>query len=187
MAQHDCDICSGAGKIRLPVYGRVPAVYSDSGEITAKPAETSRTFACPQCGPKVEHERIALVYARATCAAEFVNEPGYDEHVKRDAAHRLADELLKGGFITYARSSVDELRRTFKITSKLGVVSPSAVATMETRIAERQGDVAAKVVDEAVRLIDTWGSYYGRETVTKSEAARFVREALRNVTSNRET
>lgn len=145
--------------------------------------ETSRTYACPECGPKVEHERIALYYTEDDASSVYIGETGYQEAVSRRSAHAFVDMLLRDGYIKQMSGPVDKDRMTYTIRSELGVVSPSVVATLEARIAERQGEVAAKVADEAIRLIDHWGSHYGTTTVRKDEAARFVREALKNVTS----
>jgi hypothetical protein len=184
MARYDCDVCGGSGSIALPLRQKLAAFASGAGDI-APIRNTSRTYACPECGPSVDQQRIALLYTSQSVAAHEtqMGDGRFRTAMLRDAAHAFVDLLLAGGYIKQSEGPLDKDRRQFEIRSELGVVSLSVVATLKARIAERQGEVAALVADEAVRLIDQWGSHYGHATLRKDEAARFVREALKTVTS----
>lgn len=182
MTRSDCDICGGSGSIRLPVRAKMSARYSDYNS-SIEPTQSSRTYACPECGPSIDQERIALLYTKQDVSAHpsYMNDDRYHEAMLRDAAHCFVDMLLRDGYIKQERGSVDTDKMVYEIRSTLGVVSPSVVASMEARIAERQGEVAVEVANEAMRLINHWGSHYGTTTLSKVEACRFVQEAVRSI------
>jgi hypothetical protein len=152
--------------------------YESDSKISPSSVETARAFPCPECAPKVDHERIALVYSEVQASAQYSAEPEYQAAILRDAAHAIVDELLRGGYIKQVVGDLDNMSMSNPIRCTLGVVSPSVVATMEARIAERQGEVADRVAEEAKRLIGVWGSHYGHTTLTKDQACRSVSEAL---------
>lgn len=174
--RHDCEICQGSGKIRLPIYRRAVAVAFDGAPMLE---ESSRSYACPECGGDgVPHDRIAIVTRHHDVVAHDEGGEDYIRHMTMAAAHRLIDQLLRGGFIRFEKGPHDPLLMTYPVRATVGVVSLGHVASMERRIAHHQEAVAREVVAEAAKQINSWGAYYGDTTVHKAQAVDSLHSAL---------
>lgn len=188
MARRDCDICRGSGCIILPVYHRLSMGRvgdADMRVASASLVDTRREYPCPECSDRVDETRVALVTAQHDAPSIYRNEPGFMEHVSRTCARALVDQINTGGFISIKTGPVDERSMTFRARATLGVISKTAVASLEDRVAARQFDMAEKVVAEAKRLISVWGRDYGDENILKSRAYSSVNEALAVVAAKR--
>lgn len=181
----DCDICDGSGYIRLPVRPRVSAVTTESTDVQVSPSPSTRTYPCPQCANVVSDDHVKVLDYNMMVDALYMSNQNYLPEMKRAAAHAMADRLAADGFVTYRISKDEDAFGKKRLRAELGVVSPAHVATLEARIAERQAEVATEVANEARRLIDNWGSYYGQTGLSKSDAYREIGEALKNVLRRR--
>ncbi len=171
-----CDVCRGARVIRLPFYRSVVAF-----EVTApKLEESHREYACPECSGIAKEDRIAVLDTHSEVSTH-IDDPGFQEHARRQAAHMLVEHLLKGGFIDFTQGRSDPQKMTRSLVATLGVVAKGPVASIEQRATERGMALANAVADEAINQIDNWGSYYGRPVIGKSEATDFIREAMKRV------
>jgi len=177
--RHDCEICRGAGKVRLPISLRLMAAASLE-MAPSEPVESSREYPCPECSDVVRLERVQAA-REETLVASYIKEPRFIEHVQHVLAHQLAGFLLKHGYIKFERGPEDTQQMRFAMRATVGVVRPGQLDNLEERIAERQTEVAQEVVGEAQRQIDNWGSYYGHADILKRDAMRFVGEALQTV------
>lgn len=177
-----CDICRGSRTIRLPIYRPVPVVFAASAAV--KIEETSRVFACPECGDNVDQERVAVLDTHVMVDSH-IDDPGFQDHARRAAAHRLVDHLLSGDYITFERGRTDDRNMSYPVVATLGVVSKGKIATLEARIAERQDQLATVAAEEAIRQIDNWGSQsrYTGPDISKRRAAEFIREAVKRVSA----
>ncbi len=174
--KRDCEICRGAGLIRLPLYRHAAVNYGQDGPVSIE--ESSRTYPCPECANTIPQERLAVLQSH-TLVDSRINDPRFAQHVKSGAAHMLVDELLKNGFITFARGPDDNGQMAYPMVATIGVVSPKHVANLEDRIAERQAIIATELADEAVKQISNWGSFYSGPDygiITKSRAIELVRQ-----------
>lgn len=181
--RHDCDVCRGSQKIRLPVWPSLSATairHEDSAIVTV----SHREYPCPECADVTRLERVQAA-REETFAASYIKAEGFIEHVKDGLAHQLAGYLLRNGFIRFERGPEDEQEMRFAMRATVGVVRPNQLDNLEERIAERQTEVAQEVVAEAERQINNWGSYYGHRDISKDQAAREVREAFGAVLKKR--
>ncbi|TIX28896.1 hypothetical protein [Mesorhizobium sp.] len=108
-------------------------------------------------------------------------DPGYEEHVCNSLAHDLVDLILRSGHITFTKGEIDERLMTHEMSASLGVISAASVASMEERIAERQMEVAAKLVGAAAEEIRVWGRHYSGDegSISKGQAVDAVARAFR--------
>lgn len=177
----ECEICCGRKTIRLPVY-RMVAVESTADDVSLD--EASREFPCPKCSPNlVPTERLTTIREKIESAAPYASDPRYMEAMRYGMARLMAERMLRGGYITFEQSDPDELGR-FSLRGRAGVVHPRHVAKFEERVAERQFEVAAALVEENKREIGNWGSYYhGREggSVGKWQAIEWLETAFKKV------
>jgi hypothetical protein len=146
-----------------------------------------RDYPCPECGDKIPLERVAVVQFRSQVSSE-IDDPGFQEHVRKGTAHHLIAELLDKQFISFEQMAPREGDHMYPLIATLGVVSPSTVATLEERISTRQAELAQEVAAEAKREIANWGSYYHGESgpIYKSQAIDAVNDALRIVLRRKE-
>jgi hypothetical protein len=181
MTKYDCEICCGRGTIRLPVRRRVVACTFN--ELPAM-EETAREYPCPECSEAVPFAHVGIVGAIQAVDTR-IDDPKYIEHVKHAAAHSLIEEIINGGYVKIQKAPADtaRMRQEFRVT--LGVVSQKQVATLEERIAERQIEIAQEVASVAEARITNWGSYYGHDDISKRDATREVREAIKTVLAKR--
>lgn len=92
------------------------------------------------------------------------------------SAHRLAGALLDRGLIRFERGPDDPMRVVTPFRATIGVVSPSRVATMEERVAERQEEFARQVVAEAETQIRAWGPSWLHKTHVLDEVGAALRQ-----------
>jgi hypothetical protein len=147
--------------------------------------DTRRDYPCPECSEKVDETHVSIIAHHSAATALYRDEPGFMDHVARVSARALADELLTGGFMSIETGPVDKMRQTLQVRATLGVVSKTAVASIEERVAARQFDMAEKVVAEAKRLVSVWGRDYGDPNISKSRAYDSINEALAAVATKR--
>jgi len=180
-----CPVCRGSRRIKLPLYHPVSAAY-DSGPIDVDVRPSSKEFACPECAPQVPEERVAILEFGAM--VQSVDDPRYEDAVRKQAAHTLVDSILRKGFIRFRKGSVDEFNMRYEMTGRVGLVSPSVVASMEERIAERQKEVAEEVAARAAAEIGLWGSHYTGDEgpIHKSTAIDAIRRAAKAVFAERD-
>lgn len=176
-----CPICCGAKKVRLPV--REPVSAYDP--MRTPSVGTMREYACPECTYKVPVDQVAIVDSRVLVGAIELDtsKAGADlvRHVENAAIYKLMLALVSGGYIKVARAPLVGSVHAYPFTATIGVVSKSAVATMEARIAERQDLVAHAVEGEAVRQLHEWGSNRGTQNISKAMARQIIGDAVRVV------
>ena len=175
MAKYDCEICSGSGYIRLPLYRRATAVSFEA--MPPEIEETSRQYPCPECTPVVRLERVQAIKVEGFTSSQ-IEDPAFIEHVRYGLAREVAAFLLKEGYIKFERGQIDTIQMRFATRATLGVVRPNAVDNLEQRIAERQSELAHEVVEEVERQINNWGSHYGHSEILKRDATWLAREAI---------
>lgn len=179
--KHNCDICGGAEKVRLPIRFRAMAFTAD---LAPTMTESSREYPCPACADTTRLERVQAA-REETLVASYIKDPGFVDHVRRGLAHQLASHLLERDYIKFERGPEDEQNMRFRMRATVGVVRPGQLDNLDERISERQTEVAQEVIAEAERHINNWGSYYGQQSISKDQATREVREALGTVLKNR--
>lgn len=181
----DCEICRGSGVVRLPIYPRV-RVGAFSAERVAKIEETSRSFACPECANSVPQERVAVIKCHSLVDSR-IDDPGYIEAAKREAAFQLSAEILKAGFIEFERGPDDTRHLAFPVRATVGIVSRTDVATLEQRVSEHQERLAQEVIAEAAKQIRVWRSAYGGDelTIQKGQAVDSLNAALTRILAAR--
>lgn len=187
-----CDICRGRGVIGVPVYRplRTSRIF-DSDVTKAELGEGWRDFACPQCAPKVAEHSIAFVQAEISIDPRYEDQDGYAALVRRDLLHAIAEVLAReqsDGFLVTERGPLGEFSGRIPLTGTIGVVSKTVIASMEQRIAERQMEVAAEVVERVAGLIRMWGRerYIEPENIPKLAALGLLDKAVDDVKRKRE-
>lgn len=105
--------------------------------------------------------------------------------VRNDIAFGLAEQMLDEGLIAFAEKE-DPNRLQATVTGTVGVASKRHVATLEERVAERQMEIAERLVDEAVAGIHVWNSHHtGDEgSISKGQAADEVRRAFKRLAAS---
>lgn len=131
---------------------------------------------------------MAILEFGASVPAYPNEDAGYEEAIRRSAAHAVVDKLLKDGFVAFRKSPIDEFNMRYELTGRVGVVSTAVVASLEERIAERQTEVAKQVASRAAEQIAVWGSYYtGNEgAITKAQAIDAINRAVELVFAERQ-
>lgn len=186
MTRYDCDVCCGRGEIRVPLYSRLTVAQASIMAADSIPdmTPTSRHYPCPECSDQVDFARVGVVSAIRSMDSR-INDAGYIQHCKEEAALQLMSEIVKAGYVKTETGPHDswEMRNAFRVT--VGVVSSKQVASFEERVARRQDDVANEVAREACRQINNWGSYYGHQTISKEAANNLVHDAIGTVRAKR--
>lgn len=149
----NCDICRGAGSIRLPIFRRPMA--SPNPSITLN--DISRVYPCPECAETVPSDRLAVLQDHYMVDAHN-NDPEFARDFEETAAHRLVAGLLEGGFIRFERGPVNHDTMRYRIVVTVGVVSREHVATLEERIVARQDEVVNEVISGTTRQMNLWRS-----------------------------
>lgn len=186
---NSCKVCSGRGLVTLAVRPD-PTAMTDPAE-SAFPNGHHENFPCPACSPSAPAERVGFVTTESRILIEHeAVHPDYVNRVKLRMAGDIGRHLLEGGYITFTERVEDPApefgRHPHKILDgKVGVVTAGQVATMEERAAIHQERVAVEVVNEAIRLIENWGSYHGWQEIRKDDARREIHKALQNVLDKR--
>ncbi|AZO29390.1 hypothetical protein [Mesorhizobium sp. M1B.F.Ca.ET.045.04.1.1] len=107
----------------------------------------------------------------------------YEEYVRKSLAHDLVDLIFRSGHITFTKDKPDEGTMTETIRATIGIVSAATVASMEERIAERQMELASKLVGAAAEEIRVWDSYYTGDggNISKGQAVDAVSRAFKKL------
>lgn len=179
-----CDICCGAGSIKLPVHNEIVGGFSvDEAPVLR---ESARSFPCPQCQNMVREERIQIITEHREFGNEY-DDPALIAVIRQSAASALAQQLVRGGYVRTERSPTERYSLSFKMAFSIGVVHPDKVTSMESRARQCEDAFAAEVVQEAQRQILNWDSEFtGRQgLIIKDIAAEEVDRALREVTRRR--
>lgn len=182
-----CTVCQGSKRIRLPLYHEM-SVHQLQDYIP-EPVESSREYACPECSKDevVPYRLVGAVSARRMMD-DLRMTPEHKSHWRETAVRTLSlslvDHLLKAGYIKAEDIPADEYHPG-AVEVTLRAVAPQDVATFDQRVAKRQMEVAAEVAEEAKRLIDNWGSFYGCASIDKGTAHREIDAAIRNVRAKR--
>lgn len=174
-----CNICRDAQIIHLPIHRPLRVAEGDTVEIEP----LSRSFTCPACAPYAETDRVTVFHAQTEVARDVLDRPGVWSSVAETHARILAGAIARATFMDLKK--IDEKERAagpvVVLRSRIGVVSPQAVASIEQRAIEAADKIVKDVADRAIASINLWGSYYGQQGVYKQEAARFINEAVRDV------
>ncbi|HWK44889.1 MAG TPA: hypothetical protein VNT30_09220 [Stellaceae bacterium] len=181
-----CPICQGSRTVRLFVYH---PVTTKPLARQARLEDSSRTYPCPECTRKaVSEEHVTILQHTAVFGATYLVREGLEIYAMRTAAAALSRRLLDDQFIKFSYFP-NVLPGSTEVVATLAAVAPSHVASMEQRIAERQGDVARRVVEQAVREIEIWGSAFGGTggSIHKEMAVEAVKMALIRVLSTPRT
>lgn len=173
--QRDCDICSGMGTLRLPIRQRLAAFTA--ADVELRPVELSRLFPCPECSGTVSLRTVSAARVEQNVDSR-VDERGFISHVHEGLACKLADFLLRNGYIQFERGEIDANALLTEFRASMAVAHPSNLDTLEQRISERQSEVAQEVVSEAIKQIDNWGSEYGYTDILKRDARTLIRDSV---------
>lgn len=178
----ECGICRGRRTIRLPFYR--PVVLEDVAGFSL-PADVdalSREYPCPECcsGSYVPFTRLGAIKEKVEGNAVYSSDPRFMESMRRGVVVAMADRMLRDGFVTFEQSAPD-YRGYFTLRGTAGVVHPRHVAKFEERVAERQFEVAAALIEQTESDINIWGSHYRVDEVKKSQAIAWLREAFNKV------
>lgn len=183
-----CDICRDSGVVRLPTYRPVaPETSPDIPNID----ESSRTYPCPQCAPNISSDRLKIITASGIVRYPDEGEQAKD-YAREAIANIIAHHLLREDMIRFETKNTSAsfpFGPGYSIIGTVGVVAPATVATFEQRVAESGKRLAAEVAQEAIAQIDNWesASRYHDHRIYKSDASRFIMEALRTVTNKKES
>jgi hypothetical protein len=174
-----CPICRGGGHVRLPVYRDVSAFVSKDILMGATSVEEAyRTYPCPECrGQQAAEERVHVIYAEEVIRNGSMYTDDIRNHVAHGLAHASARKMLADGLI-----EIREEKRGDDLVflSRIGVVSPRMVATIERRAFDAMTKFLGSVRQKAAEAIAVWGSAYtGNEgMISKGQAMDFVDEAF---------
>lgn len=178
----DCDICGGAGKIRLPVRSAPSAsAYRQHSIAIKSPLESSREYACPECSEIADDNRVMIMGAQEEYAAELADHPEIADQIRRGMARPLADMLIEKGFVRFCDGPQSDYRMRKSLRAYVGVVAVGAAKRIEDRIAERQWEMAEKVLQDAADAVRHWGSSYSGRSgpINKDDAVRQMFEVLK--------
>lgn len=173
----ECPVCRGARFVRLPLYHPATFTEVDSGPLGS--CEAYREIACPDCTDQVPFNRLGVLKeVKAIEQTGTLEEAQIRGIPTRQAVHAMVDRIMRDGLMAVEKVPTT---RGYQLRCTLGVVAPHHVATFEERVAERQFEVANEVAEDAAREIEVWGSYYGQQTIHKSQALQSIAAALRKV------
>lgn len=186
MAKHDCDVCGGRGVIQVALH-RMSVVLNPNGETAPDVECLSRRYACPECSAKAAVDRVFALDAHVMIDMRYG--PEAMPRVRYDIARRLADHLLKAGFIEFDERPGREDGLGFLQKAVIGTVwavhPAEARRSIEDRIRERQQMMAATAADRAIKQIDNWGRLLPNpHEIAKDTAVRLIREAVREVNAS---
>lgn len=178
MAKYDCEICRGSGQIIVPIYPKISMHSANFADSKMSIQPSSKSYPCPECAPTAPMDRIAIVDFHGMIDTGYEKEPGFMDHARDSVAHRALAAVMKRGFIQFRTEPPDKFNLTTKLIGTMAMVAPAHVATMQQRIREHQGQIAAEVVKEAFAQIDNWGSYFGHSDISKKDANQMIADAL---------
>lgn len=106
-----CPVCSGSGRITLPLYYQSAENYNSAGfELDDRP--TRETFSCPKCfGTPTPQNIHVLICERQLAKDPFILAAKMIEVEKLRAVEGIAHELYSRGFI---RFEIRERERTLE-------------------------------------------------------------------------
>jgi hypothetical protein len=177
MANRDCEICQGRGRVYLPRYPRVLASYSPADGPIAPVSSKPIDYPCPECSDTIPVERLGVIKA-VSSHCHPVDDAAFRKHVLESAAYKMIDELLKSGHIILddiPETATDRQQMIRRISATIGVVSAKAVATVEQRAFRAGRSLAHDVVESFVDKIRHFNGNY----VSKEEAIRCIHGTLR--------
>jgi uncharacterized protein with PIN domain len=182
MKKSPCPICRGSRTIRLPLYREMAVSFDPNITMQTTMEETSRQYPCPECAPKASEDNVAMVKYGAELAVHDEG-PEYERYARKSLAHSLVDAILRNGYIAFTKGERDTWQRTQMMRATLGVVSAATVASMEQRIAARQMNVAAQLVDAAAHEIRIWAMHFtGDEgNISKGQAVDAIARAFKRL------
>lgn len=181
-----CPVCQGRRTIRVPLYFQLDVLQT--ADTIPEPHESSRTYDCPECVKKAPFTRMGTMKLMSFMDGEQLPEKTKEwwrDNAAKTMGRMIAEKLIEDGFIQFETVPPDAYHAE-GIRATIRAILPAHVATFEERVAERQMDVAAEVADEAQRLIDNWGSYFGAASINKDTANREIRCAVENIRKKRE-
>lgn len=171
---HRCLVCRGSQIVRLPLFHDVSFADFNVSSVSDS-VESSRNYPCPECkGDAAPFVRIQAVTEMRDVISEAM--PTINDAVRGGIARAIADRLLRDGLIAF-EIGVPSYQST-PVRGTLHAVAPRNVATMQSRVEERQMHVAGLVVEEAQRQVQNWGSDFNWTSLTKDDAGRLIRESL---------
>lgn len=156
------------------------------------PDASFREFPCPACAKWAEVDRVKVMQAHCLLPDVLKNVPEAVASARRQAAHRLVDELTKdGNFLRLTERDMPANYRSgsypesvcYQVT--IGVVSKDVVASLDERVARHQEALAKEVIEEGMAQIQNWGSQFNYQHIDKSRAYEFIRGALTTVLNRR--
>lgn len=175
-----CPVCGGTQKITMKV--RLPVdVHSSAVPLGAQAGR--KTYPCPECSGVVHEGSVVVRHAYSDVDERtFVLTP--EVVVARAVTGQNVDlivkSLLRDGLLdtTEVEGAPLHMRR---FVTTLGVVHPSAVKTIEGRLANRQDAVARDAIDEVSRRISRWARGTGHSNVPGEVVQEIIEEALASV------
>ena len=177
MANPDCDICQGSGRIWLHVRPRIMA-KCEPYDVMAPTTISQREYACPECGGVVQAEKLVIVEAFTTVHSQ-ITESLIAPHVHGNIASLLGAKLFENNLITFDKSPGAEYSLTYQVRGRIVVASQRVVATLEQRIAEREPDLAREIVAEAYQEIGQWPE------INKAQARSIIRNSAEKILAQR--
>jgi hypothetical protein len=140
-----CEVCRGSKKIRIPL---IRPIEINAAFRTIDPptiSSTSREYDCPEC-VTASDSRIFPFACNATFDRSApMSEDDRKLQALKITASALADQLIKDGFVTLEKrdeNDADADPHRYEYVSKVAVVHPSRVETIEDRINQHDAKVA---------------------------------------------
>ena len=177
-ARYDCEVCCGAGLVRLALHRAVRAAPFDAA-IEPTVEQSWRDYPCPECADMIPLARVATVEFHSLLDTR-IHDPEFTKHARRRAVQGMLAGIFNKGFVTFEMGKPNTYQMTRPMIATLGVVSPTKIASIEERVAQRQNLVAQAVLDRAARRIRAWASNQQGPTgsVPKEVAIGDFRDAL---------
>jgi hypothetical protein len=183
MIRSTCDICRGAGTVRLPIFRPLNLSPCLTPEDVCE--ASYRNYACPECSDVTPVARVHALHTEVFAASHIPGGPDFIDHVQRGLAHQLAGHLLEHDYIEFKRGPEDVREMRWQMVATVGVVPKSKLSDLEARIAARQTEIANEAVAEAQSQVSNWGSHYGHAEILKRDAIRLIGESIRRALDKR--
>lgn len=183
-----CPVCHDTRSIRLPHHYPPSAFFAHDSSLLREFGICDDTYPCPACTGGLKEERVAFIQTVDEIRAWRGIETAEMDQIRRIAADTIVHALLKRGLIRVELRSDPSDSTRLEVQAELAVLSDSSVASMKERIAERQDEVAAEVVQEAMRRITEWDKDYDHlhdGTIPKDVAKSAAYAALMKVLKDR--
>ncbi len=172
-----CQVCHDSRVITLPF--RTVMVEIGSDQIPIMPSAAYRKYPCPECVRTVPLEEARLLEWRGPHLAASLKDGRYRDFAERQAIAAFAGKIHEMGLLRFATEETGDERAVLR--ASIVIVSG---ATLDERVAERRAAEASfawRVCEKAIASIWNWGSYYGRDHISKERAQDFIREAFKLV------